>query len=116
MPCHRSPPLAHKDVEVPPMPSPRAAAPVEALRNTSRFDSYSLDTAECSAEFKDLFKEIERAAAHRNTIGNVTKADISLDWIEDGAVRAMIYRQKVQNLQRHISIMNYDSPATSSSS
>jgi hypothetical protein len=113
---HRSPPSAHNDVEVSPTPSPRAPAPVETLRNLSRFDSYGLGAAECSAEFKDLFKEIERAAAHRKTIGNVTKADVDLDWIDDGAVRAMIYRQKVRNLPRHISIMNYTSPPTSSSS
>jgi hypothetical protein len=88
--------LVHKQVEVSPTPSPRAPAPVEALRNLSRFDSYGLGAAECNAEFKDSFQEIERAATHRKIIGNVTKADVDLEWIKDGAVRAMIYRQKVR--------------------
>lgn len=42
-----------------------------------------------------MFKEVERAAAHRRSIGNVTPEDVAIDWIGDAAIRAMIYRQKV---------------------
>jgi hypothetical protein len=73
-----------------------APTPSEALRTPSKFESYGLGSSECSAEFGSLFKEIERAAAYRKSIGDVTKSDVNLEWIKDGAVRAMIYRQKVR--------------------
>lgn len=78
-----------------PSPSPRPPPPSQALRTVSRFESHGLNSSECDAEFHPLFKEVERAAAHRRSIGNVTPEDVAIDWIGDAAIRAMIYRQKV---------------------
>lgn len=73
----------------------KAPTPMESLREFSRFDSYSLASGECDAEFKDLFKDTERSPAHRQDTGNVISSDIDLHWKKDGALRAMIWRQKV---------------------
>ncbi|KAF2450536.1 hypothetical protein P171DRAFT_348654 [Karstenula rhodostoma CBS 690.94] len=90
-----------KGVPVPAPSSPHAIealatqAPVlGSLQEFSRFDGYGLASGECDAEFSDLFKEIERSAAQRKDIGNITSSDIDLHWKEDGALRAMIWRQK----------------------
>lgn len=55
-----------------------------------------LSSEECHAEFPGLFAEIDRSVALRNEIGNVTLADIDLSWKKDGAVRVLIYNQKVK--------------------
>jgi hypothetical protein len=59
------------------------------------FSRYGLTASQCSSEFKTLFHEIERAVSHRNKIGNVKESDIDLNWKSEGAMRAMIYNQKV---------------------
>lgn len=59
------------------------------------FSRYGLNAIQCSSEFKSLFFEIERAVAHRKKIGNVTESGIDVDWKDRGAVRAMIYNQRV---------------------
>ncbi|KAJ4292583.1 hypothetical protein N0V90_009246 [Kalmusia sp. IMI 367209] len=84
-------PTQHSDkseVEQPPFLS-------DKLSNITRFESYGLASEECNAEFSKLFKEIERSAAYRKSIGNVEESDLDLKWNKDGAVRAMIYRQKL---------------------
>jgi hypothetical protein len=55
---------------------------------------------QCSAEFKSLLNEVERAVAHRKRIGNMKGSDIDLDWRHVGGVRAMIYNQKVALLDQ----------------
>lgn len=77
-----------------------APVPLEALREPSIFESYGLASAKCNTEFGPLFKEIERSAAHRKSIGNVTPTDLDLGTMGDGVVRAMIWRQKVAFLAR----------------
>lgn len=62
---------------------------------TKDFNRYGLTAIQCSSEFSSLFHEIERAVAHRYRIGKVKESDINLDWKSEGAVRAMIYNQKV---------------------
>lgn len=59
------------------------------------FNRYGFTATQCSSEFRGLFHEIERAVAHRNRVGNVKETDIDLAWKPEGAVRAMIYNQKV---------------------
>lgn len=72
--------------------------PSESLREISRFEGYDLPAAECQKEFADLFKGIELSAEYRKTIGNITSSDLDTSWIDDGSIRAMIYRQKVPAL------------------
>lgn len=68
----------------------------DGLENwNSDFDRYGFSETQCSSEFGDLFQDIERAITHTTTSGKATESDINLDWKVDGAVRAMIYRQKV---------------------
>ena len=76
-------------------PKKPSLEPSGSLQANSRFESYSLPAAECRKEFGDLFKGIERSAAYRRTTGNITSSDLDTDWIDDGSIRAMIYRQKV---------------------
>lgn len=68
------------------------------------FSRYSLSTTQCNSEFADLFKETDSSVAHRKKIGNVTPSDIDLGWKPDGAVKAMIYNQKVFNLAQRLKI------------
>lgn len=79
--------------------APSSSRPSAKLANVlqvfSEFDGYGLASAQCDAEFKDLFQEIERSNAHRQSSRNITSSDIDLHWNEGGAVRAMIWRQKV---------------------
>jgi hypothetical protein len=72
-----------------------APVPLAAFQELSRFDGYGLSSVECEAEFKDLFKEIQRSTTGRKDIGKVSSSDIDLHWKQDGALRAMIWRQKV---------------------
>ncbi|KAF1954587.1 hypothetical protein CC80DRAFT_526673 [Byssothecium circinans] len=67
------------------------------------FERYGFSAAQCSSEFKSLFQEIERAAAHRKSVGKVKESDIDLDWNKEGAMRAMIYNQKLYVLESKIS-------------
>ncbi|KAF1965793.1 hypothetical protein BU23DRAFT_626883 [Bimuria novae-zelandiae CBS 107.79] len=71
----------------------------ESLERKNDFESYRLSTTRCSSEFKRLFHEIERAVAHRNKIGHVNESEIDLEWKPEGAVRAMIYNQKLYVLE-----------------
>lgn len=57
--------------------------------------NYTLSQSECSAQFPDLYKELDRAVSLRKEIGNVTPSDIDISWKPYGAVRAMIFNQKV---------------------
>jgi hypothetical protein len=57
--------------------------------------NYALSQSECSAQFPDLYKDLDRAVTLRKEIGNITPSDIDLSWKPDGAVRAMVYNQKV---------------------
>jgi len=50
---------------------------------------------QCSSKLKSLFYEIERAVAHRISTGAMKESDNDVDWKREGAVRAMIYNQKV---------------------
>jgi hypothetical protein len=75
-----------------------AEAPItSASDHTSTISgyNYTLSQSECSAQFPDLYKEIDRAVAVRKKMGNVTPSDIDTAWKPSGAVRAMIYNQKV---------------------
>ncbi|KAF2638290.1 hypothetical protein P280DRAFT_471405 [Massarina eburnea CBS 473.64] len=67
------------------------------------FNRYSFSSAQCASEFGDLFKEIERAVAHRKSVGSLTESDIDLAWKPEGAVKAMIYNQKLYILESKIS-------------
>jgi hypothetical protein len=62
---------------------------------TNDFSRYSFTSAQCSAEFSGIYKDLERAVALRRRIGNVTPSDLDLTWKSSGGVRAMIYNQKV---------------------
>lgn len=57
--------------------------------------NYGLSHTECRAEFPSLFDELDRSAALRRRLGNVSIADIDLSWKPSGAVRAMIFNQQV---------------------
>lgn len=60
-----------------------------------QFEHYGLSSEQCNKEFSKLFIEVDRSVAHRKNVGNVSSFDIDLDWKKNGAVRAMIYNQKV---------------------
>ncbi|KAL5452588.1 hypothetical protein PMIN07_008336 [Paraphaeosphaeria minitans] len=89
-----------------PTPAPSSQHAIEGIATSlqvlSRFDVYGLASGECDAEFKGLFKEIDRAAAHKKDTGNVTSSDIDLHWKQDGALRGMIWRQKLYILDSKI--------------
>jgi hypothetical protein len=56
---------------------------------------YGLASSECDAAFPNWFKEIDRAVTLRKERANITRMDIDISWKESGAVRALIYNQKV---------------------
>ncbi|KAF2268075.1 hypothetical protein CC78DRAFT_565850 [Lojkania enalia] len=81
-------------------PSNRPSLPVYG-------NNYGLSSTECSSQFPYLFREIERSVALRGKIGNVSLSDIDVSWRLDGAVRAMIYDQKVYVIQAGINGNGY---------
>lgn len=57
---------------------------------------YGLTNEQCDASFPGLWLEIERAAAHRHAIGNITPQDVDISWRGDGIVRAMVHDHQVR--------------------
>lgn len=62
---------------------------------TAPGSNYGLSHTECRTEFPGLFDELDRSAALRRDLGNVSRADIDMSWKPYGAVRVMIYNHKV---------------------
>ncbi|CAI6339598.1 unnamed protein product [Periconia digitata] len=91
-------------------PEPKFLSDQEVIKSTPEdpadwaksFHRYGLAEAQCTSEFSDLFKDIARAVEHRNTIGHVQPKDLDIGWKEEGAVRAMIYNQKLFILESKI--------------
>lgn len=80
-------------------PAPSASGHAPAISDYN----YTLSQAECSAQFPNLYREIDRAVAFRRQIGNVPPSEIDTSWKSSGAVRAMIYNQKVNDKPKAIS-------------
>ncbi|KAM3416276.1 hypothetical protein BST61_g7882 [Cercospora zeina] len=58
--------------------------------------NFGLTEEQCGAAFPDLFKEIDRAVEYRKTVaGNITQDETSVDWKEDGIVKAQIYENQL---------------------
>lgn len=58
------------------------------------FNSYAMLSETCTKEFASLFSDIDRSVARRRD-RMIGQTEIDLSWIDDGAVRAMIFDQKV---------------------
>ncbi|PVI06702.1 hypothetical protein DM02DRAFT_709342 [Periconia macrospinosa] len=74
---------------------------IEAEWSTS-LDRYDMSASECSSKFSHLFPEIERAVEYRKGTRKVEPHDIDIGWKAEGAVRAMIYKQKLFILESNI--------------
>ncbi|KAF2003412.1 hypothetical protein P154DRAFT_486606 [Amniculicola lignicola CBS 123094] len=68
---------------------------------------YGLSSAECNASFKELYREIDRAVALKKKRTYVTPMDIDISWKETGAVRALIYSQKLYIIEAKFSGAGY---------
>ncbi|PSN72145.1 hypothetical protein BS50DRAFT_657962 [Corynespora cassiicola Philippines] len=71
-------------------------------------NSYGLSSTQCISAFSALFGELEQMVWHRKGMGNLTEADIDIGWKEQGAVRAMIYNQKLRILETKFHSAGYD--------
>lgn len=60
--------------------------------------SYGLSSMQCSKAFRELFKELDRAITHQKSIGRISPADIDINWVKRGAVKALIYNGQVSTL------------------
>jgi hypothetical protein len=60
--------------------------------------NYGLTEDQCSSAFRPLFAEIDRAVEYRKAVGNITVEDVDIDWVDEGAMRVMIYHRQVLNL------------------
>ncbi|KAF2872847.1 glycosyl transferase family 90-domain-containing protein [Massariosphaeria phaeospora] len=108
-------PLAVQDTPLLPEPS-TPAIPVSAdnlqdeyLSETANGTEYRLSFEECSAEYSGLFKEIERSVALQKQHGKITAEDMDLHWKPFGAVRAMIYNQKLRIIEAKFDGNGYQS-------
>ncbi|KAH7114504.1 DUF821 domain-containing protein [Dendryphion nanum] len=67
-----------------------------------------LSYAQCNSAFSGMYKDLESSVSHRRSIGDVTEEDVDLEWKKTGAVRAMIYDQKLHILETKFSSSGYD--------
>ncbi|KAH8692488.1 glycosyl transferase family 90-domain-containing protein [Phaeosphaeriaceae sp. PMI808] len=81
----------------------------EQFRISSKSD-YSFSPEKCNTKFADLFREIDRSVALQKSIGNVTPTDIDLAWKPYGAVRVMIYNQKLYVIEVKYDGKGYHKP------
>jgi len=64
--------------------------------------NFGLDEEQCQIAFPDLYKEIDRAVAHRKEIGKkITLGDMDVEWRSDGMVRAMIHDNQLYIIDAH---------------
>ena|SRR5215469_7928661 len=77
--------------------------------------NYDLSFMQCNKAFNELFKELDRAKMFQKSIGRISPADININWVKSGAVKALIYNGHVStlihsDLQRNFSDPNYLAP------
>lgn len=64
--------------------------------------NYGLSEEQCNTAFPELYKEVDRAVAHRRGSGqNVTLEDLEVGWRGDGIVRAMIRDNQLYIIDAH---------------
>lgn len=60
--------------------------------------NYALSFMQCNKAFNKLFKELDRAKMFQKSIGRISPADININWVKSGAVKALIYNGHVSTL------------------
>ncbi|KAF2257468.1 hypothetical protein BU26DRAFT_414653 [Trematosphaeria pertusa] len=71
--------------------------------------NYGVFPTECNSKFLGLFKEIERSVTRQKGLGKVSPSAIDLSWKTYGAVRAMIYNQKLFIIEEKLDGKGYHS-------
>lgn len=65
-------------------------------------NNYGLSEAQCDLAFPELYKEVDRAVAHRRSIAqNISLQDVDVGWRGDGIVRAMIRDNQLYIIDAH---------------
>ncbi|EON61572.1 hypothetical protein W97_00787 [Coniosporium apollinis CBS 100218] len=70
-----------------------------SFRHPRDASNHGLSEAQCLAAFPSLYHEIDRAVAHRRSVGNITLNDVDPAWRGDGIVRAMIHHNNLYILE-----------------
>ena len=60
--------------------------------------NYGLSFIQCNKAFNELFEGLDRAKIFQKSIGRISPADININWVKSGAVKALIYNGQVSTL------------------